>query len=459
MPTEGMYEADLEPEYNKTLVELDAMARPINFKPRSVSRKSKILDLFKLIPGLDEIFDRINDTGENFSALMQLKESLAAGASIAQSSFHGLRLGLAIIDFVRIPAIFLAAALLGQKVPVTLSKAGKWAYAGAMVALAALMVAIPGAVPILAVLIAGFILGNSIFTLGRLLYQRYQLKNDLKNVAKQIHEETQDLNKLQLEAQSLKTQLEQTNEYERTVLLKAYIVLKEEYANRCKSLQALYDKKEVYTYKLAKRDNLAVLDKTAAVLLSAGILLGVAIAIAFPPVGFAVAAACAAVGVLYLISRIAIPFLAKKIGFNTKEGIERGIAKDDLNEDDFKAYQEDLELEELNNQSHLGRSNNIVLKENSEIEVNNPIEISSQVSHKSETIMELALGIMPGTVHHNGSLNEDTVDDSTLISPNFSKADTQSNPQTPIPLKIENEVEDDEGEGESESRPDDVHLS
>ncbi|STX52783.1 coiled-coil protein [Legionella busanensis] len=457
MPTEEMYHTNLQPEYDKALAELETMTGAINFKPRPVSRKSKILDLFKLIPGLSEVFDRINDTGENFSALMQLKESLAAGANVAQTSFHGLRLGLAIIDFIRIPAIFLAAALLGKKVPLTLSKVGKWAYAGAMVALAALMIAIPGAVPIVGVIIAGFILGNSIFTLGRLLYQRYQLKKDLKNIAKQIHEETQDLNKLQLEAQSLKTQLKQANEYERTVLLKAYVLIKEEYDNRCKSLQTLYDKKEACTYKLAKRDNLAILDKTAAVFLSAGILIGVAIAIAFPPVGFAIAAACAAVGILYLIGRVAIPFLAKKIGFNAKEVSETKIAKDDLNEDDFKAYQEYFELVELNNQLHLDRSNNIVLKENSETDVNKPVEMSSQVSHKSEAIMELALGIMPGTTHHNSSLNEDTVDDSTLSSPILSKIAIQSNPQTSIPLKIENEAEDDEGEGEG--RPDNVHLS
>ncbi|WP_419419614.1 hypothetical protein ACNVED_14100 [Legionella sp. D16C41] len=442
-------------ESTDALNDLEKMSLPIHFQPQPITKKAKILDLFKLIPGLSEIFDRINDAGENFSALMQLKENFAAGANVAQASFHGLGLGLAILDFIRIPAIFLAAALLGQKVPVTLSKTGQWAYAGAMVALAALMIALPGAIPIITVITAGFILGNAVFTLGRLLYQRHQLKKDLKNIAEHIHEETENLNKLQLKAQSLRTQLEQATENEKANLLKEYITLKAEYANRCKSLQALYDKKEIFTYKLAKRDHLAVVDKVTAVLLSAGILVGAAVAIAFPPIGFAVAAACAAAGIVYLVSRIAIPFLAKKLGFNTKKVSEKEISKHD-NKDNFKDYQDNFKLEELNSQSRLDKDNDKVLKD-SEVEVNKLIDESSHANYDSEAVMELGLGMMPGTAHPNSSLNEYPIDKSVLTLPSFDKADTTNNQKMSVPLK--NEEEDDEGDGEREGRPDDIQLS
>ncbi|MGQ3888326.1 hypothetical protein ACQUW5_04740 [Legionella sp. CNM-1927-20] len=460
MSTERFYKADSKFEYDKTLTELETMSEPVNFKPHPIPRKSKILDLFKLIPGLGDILDQISETGDNVSTLVQLKESLSPAVNAAQSSFHGLKLGLAIINFIRIPFIFLTAALLGQKIPLTLSKAGQWAYAGAILVLAALLIALPAAWPIVGLITAGFVLGSAIFTLGRTLYQRHQIKKELTSTIKEINQETCELEKLRLKARVLKEKLKQAKDEEGHDLLHSFKDLKKEYDKRYESLQVLYDKKEIYTYKLAKRNNIAVLDKSVSVILAAGALSGLIVTLFFPPVGLAIAAACAAVGAIYLVSRVLIPFLAPKLGLSAKKTAQVNISNDNI-KDKNKLGEElndinAIELQEIKlKKDHLMPAS-IPMNSHTDVELEEMggsarehSPLSKHNFENSETLIDVTLGVTPEQLAHNHfNQDSDELDNSSLTPhADIKEVNQNSMQETPIPLKLQ---EEDEDGGESE---------
>ncbi|STX30105.1 coiled-coil protein [Legionella beliardensis] len=419
----------LEPDvdYLKAVVELSRIAKPVTFTPTPLTKKSKFLEMFKLIPGLAEFVGKFDESGENISLLIQLKENISRAAHTAEASFHWIRLGLAIVNFIRIPAIFLTAALLGQKVPFTLSKTGQWVYATTLLALTALAIALPPIAPFMILAASGVVLGSSLFTLGRLLYQRYQIKKELKNITKQIDEEMEDLNQLRSQAHQLREDLKHaTEDDEKVKLLKAIEALKQSYDSRYQSIQALYDKKGLYEYKLAKRDNIAILDKLVASFLAAGLFSGLVVAIFFPPVGLAISIACAAAGGTYLLGRFIGSFLSKQSGLKVStqtDNKEQAEAVTDYAENEDK-------LEEKLNETKAPRLDHL------------PPTLDD-----SEMLMELALGVTPEQTEqhkiHNQLSAEDELSTSTDIPSLYRKREAPK--KEPAPL-IEDEERDGDGE-------------
>lgn len=115
-----------------------------------------------------------------------------AGASIA---LHGL-------DFLRIPAIYLASFILGRKVPFTLKNNAKWLYAASLLALSIAALAVPAVAPFIGIAAASLAVAVGAFTLARHFYRKREIKKELADIKAEIKKaenELEDLKNSQVE--------------------------------------------------------------------------------------------------------------------------------------------------------------------------------------------------------------------------------------------------------------------
>lgn len=90
-------------------------------------------------------------------------QAAATAAQAAGNGFQWAGLGLALIDFFRIPLIYLAALLIGQKPPITLNKNARWLYSTVLLVLTIISLTVPAAAPPIALVTAILGFGCSVF--------------------------------------------------------------------------------------------------------------------------------------------------------------------------------------------------------------------------------------------------------------------------------------------------------
>ena len=294
------------------------MAHLLAFKPKELPQKAAIRTLLNKIPLLSGFIRSVSRTGESVGRLAELNEHFSdMGAAGSGTHFTGVVLFA--MDFFRIPAIYLSSALAGEKPPITLSKNARWLYSGVMLGLTIAALAVPVAAPPIAFALAGLSFGVTLFTMGKIFYQRQKLRKDLKSVEREIANETKELNELQDETKSLEKQLSEAvatknKEHVATLTEKLDAVTKrfdELYDSKKAPLQALHDKKFQYEEKLKKKGMGAVVDKGISVAISALALAGLTLTLFFPPVGLGLLAASAAFGALYMVARVTYPFIKR----------------------------------------------------------------------------------------------------------------------------------------------------
>ncbi len=293
------------------------MQQRLTFKPKPtpIPKETPIQLLLKKIPLLSGFLRNVDHAGKSLSSIAELQGNTSGSLQTAAAGFHWAGLGLNIVDFIRIPMIYGAAMLVGEKPPITLSKNARWLYSAVLLGLTITALALPvTAVPI-ALTMASLGLGVSLFTMGKAFYERNKLQKELKAIEKDIAAETKELNDLHLKTIELENELgaaEAKNDNARQIS-----ALREELASVSKRfdtlfdqskkdrLDTLYDKKFNGEQQLKKINTASVIDKGIAVALSAIALTGVAIGLFFPPIGLAIVAASALAGTAYLIARAA----------------------------------------------------------------------------------------------------------------------------------------------------------
>ncbi len=302
---EGPLNEQLISNKEALIKQAERLSEGVSFTPDPVPKKAFIMGLLKQIPLLSGFLHSLQGTGSSFSQLAVLRN---AASPAMGNAFQFAGLGLAIIDFFRIPIIYLAAAILGERPPFSLSKNARWLYAAIIFALTIATLVVPGLAMLFAFVGAGLGVGVSLITLGKFFYMRNQIKANFSGLSQKIELQTKHYNKVQKEAASIKLELD--SPYVDLAKQSSRIAALQRESEEVKTkLQELCNKQYVAQRKLEKYGISRVLDRSLAVLLSSGALVGLALFLVFPPIGLTIIGFSAALGGFYLIASLAYSFL------------------------------------------------------------------------------------------------------------------------------------------------------
>ena len=323
--------------------------KPVQIMANPPEQEAFILNLLtKKIPLLAGFLQSLKSTGSSITSLLiKTQDSSSQTLQSANAGFQYAALGLAAINFVRIPLIFLFAAIAGEKPPFTLSNGASWAYSALLLGLTLTALLVPVAAPYIAVAIAGISLITAVVSLGNMIYQRHKLKQVLVATNDNIQKNEAILDDIQQRARTFETQLASLNKEDKNYQKKAAEIckkidkLEQHYLSTKTELQTLHDKKLLDEKTLDGMGVSAFMDKGVAIVLGSLTVIGAVLSLFFPPVGVGILLASAAIGTLYLIGRIAVPVVApiivrqvKKMGewfANASENKEGNKLSHDLN--------------------------------------------------------------------------------------------------------------------------------
>lgn len=207
---------------------------------------------------------------------------------------HGFHIGaiaLTVINFFRIPAMYLFGRLMGQPVPFALSDKLRLGYSTLLLALTITALAAPVTAPVIAFITAGIGLALSTFFMGKLIYERYQLAKQEKSLNQDIKTAEDKLDEMRREA----AELEQTigrNDRDSAVLTKID-ELRQKYDAHLLYMQGLYDRRAQNEQLIAKFTRANVFLRTTSLFLAALTIVGLIVALSFPPIGLGILAGVA----------------------------------------------------------------------------------------------------------------------------------------------------------------------
>lgn len=292
----------------------EEMAKRMQFTPAPPPKGTSFMALLRRIPLLTGFLQNLTQAGDSLSQIAEFEETVADPLLAATTSFHFSGLILSIIDFIRVPIIYLGFYIAGEKPPFSLSKNARWLYSAVLLGLAISSLLLTAAAPYIAIAVAGLTLAASLFVMGKMIYQRYQLRKELNKLEAEITSETSELNALCHKAAEIEAQLEKETDTDRMALMRAELIkVKGDfdllYAEKKDTLQALYDRKAVCEAKLAKKNIISGIDRGIAIALSAVAVIGLSLTLFFPPIGLGIVTAGAILGAVYLLGRITFPFI------------------------------------------------------------------------------------------------------------------------------------------------------
>ncbi|WP_115707586.1 hypothetical protein [Legionella sainthelensi] len=270
------------------------------------SQKSIALSILKLIPFFNKFIASASGAGNAITRMIEIQGLVNNATQTAASAFQYIKLGTAVIDFFRIPAIYVGALIAKQEVPFTFSRNAKLLYSSVILGLAITAVAFPPAAPIIALVAGVAALGQSVVTLANLYYKRLETQDKLAQVEKDITEKTNEINSLISRLRQLE-KAAKVGKDNNLDLLKSQIT--KEITEQLNQLQGLYDTREYCKQKLEKLGTAAALDKTVGVGFAALALVGIVTSLIIPPVGIGILAATASLGVAYFVARVTVPLM------------------------------------------------------------------------------------------------------------------------------------------------------
>ncbi|WP_133127592.1 hypothetical protein [Legionella nagasakiensis] len=349
-----------EDQQQALLQQLIQMQEPIHFKAEPQKRRSKVLTNLRQLPLVSDIGHHIAESGVEVTHLSEIEgvfRHTEHTAKSLSSGFHLAALVFGVIDFVRIPAIYLSSWMMGESIPVSLSKNARWFYASALIGLAITALAVPVAAMPIALAGAFLGLGVSLLSLGKFYYRKIQLQEELIKVMQELAEKGKVLSSLQKEASETESHLRQAfdeGDVEKIKTLSAgVIVMQQEFDTLKAQLQILHGHKAVIEKKQLKRRTLGFVDKVIGVGLASLTVIGVVLSLFSPPVGVGILAASAIAGGAYILGRATYP-IAKKWWQGRSEKLESTSEKKEIppsmkNEhESFDSTEENKPFEEMN---------------------------------------------------------------------------------------------------------------
>lgn len=344
-------------KYQQSLQQLEKMQENVHFTTAS-PKQSLWKDVLAQVPFVAEFLQRVDDTGQFTGFLLETSSHPSSGVTEMTKGFHFVHLGFALIDFFKIPVMYISAYILGRDIPFKLSRMGKWAFSAVVVALMIAATVNPAIAPVLLVVVSALGLGLAVYTLERYFRRRTELVQEERLLARSIAEMEEKLGQQQQHALTFSQLLNdalQSGDVEEAERLHASIAdLKMEYQQTIDTLQQDHLKHDACKQKLTKYDTKAVVSKAVVVVVSTLVVLGLGLSLAFPPLGMGLAAAGTFIGLSYMIGSYLGPKLYNRFSKKTidEPGIDASI--DRLLFDEEEIINVEKTMEDV---SHLDVSN------------------------------------------------------------------------------------------------------
>ncbi|RUQ97837.1 hypothetical protein [Legionella septentrionalis] len=295
---------------DKLLSSLREMKKGVAFTGVVRKKKSSLLVtlLKKVTPVAGDLAGSANDTGTAVTQLLQIGGVFAHSAKeakILSNGFHYGSLVLSALDFIRVPALYLASWIAGEKSQVTLSKNARWLYSGVLLGLAIAAAVFPTAAVPIAIASASLGLGVSIFLAARFVYKKIELHFNIKAAKSRLQVEEEKFIDIQNQAAQKEQELLGKLPEERIQALSLEIEsLQKDYTKQKKIVQGLHNKVATLEQQQQAKGIGAFTDKLVGVGVGSLALLGITLSLFFPTVGVSILAASAGLGGLYLLGRI-----------------------------------------------------------------------------------------------------------------------------------------------------------
>jgi len=297
MTAEKELKEGIKSETKSPAEELLYMQDPFTFVADEKVKKQYLLAALKKVPFLSGLLHNVDGTGTALSKLFQLNGDLSPGIKTAGKGFQWGSLGLAVADFLRIPAIYIAAAALGEKPPISVSKNAQWAYAAVVLALTATAMAVPPAALPIALATTALGLGVGMFSLGKFFYERHQSNKALASIKEQLPKAIEDFKEIRNEARALEKKLKANPDDPE--LSKQFTALKTNHSEQSLKLEKLHADYHIHRRKIDKQDKVSLVDKGIGLGLGSLATVGLALTFVVPPVGMAILGAAAFTGIMY----------------------------------------------------------------------------------------------------------------------------------------------------------------
>ena len=417
----------------------------LSFTPAPIPKDVLLMATLKKIPLLTGLLGDADATTSAIGELVQATGKAASGLEKAVKGLHFAGLALDIVNFVRIPCIYLAAYILGIKPPITLTNNAKWLYSAVLLAAAIVSLAFPAAAPFIAIGTAVIALGVAAFTLGKLLYQRHQHKKEIKDLTAEIAAEEQNFLDIQARAQALESNLKKAvaehDDKLASQLTSDIALLANKFEEQKQTLQALYDKRFVHQESLKKKDIGAIADKAMAVILAAVAVIGLVVSLFFPPIGLGLLAGAGAAGLVYMVGRLMTPLFVK-LGNWIYGKVSNMIAS--------SGDSKDKDTPDLGNKLTLDKASEPVLENSPDpitpvnsVEPGDAVDVAIS-STAVATLMLAGNGAHIAQLHASEALNDELHDKKPVSKPVLAKSHSRDS------LSLVAEEHEEEGEGETE---------
>ena len=278
------------------------------------SKRSNCILLSKKIPFLSTLIQTANDDGSSLGGLAELEDHVTESANTIAASSQLVDFALSCIDFILISATFITSILSGEKPPLTITQKGRWVYGAISIGLTATAIAVPALVSPLGMALAGLVFVSGVAGLIKITFNRMMLTRKLKKIEEKIANDMAELKKINEQTEQLEKELElakQANNQLEIKQLHAQLVqlnheFETRYAQKKVVLQTAHDEKLILEQQLAKLSKGAFFNKGLSIGLSGLALAGTVLSFIFPPVGFALIAATATIGLLAVLVKIIV---------------------------------------------------------------------------------------------------------------------------------------------------------
>lgn len=216
--------------------------------------------------------------------------------------------------------MYLTAYLLKQQVPFNLSNNLRWAYSGMLLTLTLTAFALPVTAPVIGFVLASIGVVASTFFLAKLFYQRSKLTQEDRALQRQINHIENSMASIQAEANLLESQLNKAGEeHEVIAVIQEISLLHECYQSDKKSLETLYDQRMKQQQLIAQLSFNKVLLRGMSLFLACASVVGLVLALFFPPVGLGILAAVALTSASMILARVFTPIVHAMAGWLTQK--------------------------------------------------------------------------------------------------------------------------------------------
>ncbi|KTD42052.1 coiled-coil protein [Legionella parisiensis] len=328
--------------------------------PQPPEQKKFILRLLiNKIPLLSGFLQSLGGSGTATTALIKSLGNTSQALQGASTGFHYAGLGIAAVNFVRIPLIYFFSLIAGEPPPFTLSNNARWAYSALLLGLTLTAILVPAAAPPIALAMASLSLVLSLVSIGNMIYNRYKIKKSLQETNEKIKPQEDILELKRENARLLGLKLKNLKKSDEDYEKNAMAICKEiedlniEYEIERVKLQKLYNDKLNHEQTLKGLGTGAFVDRGVTAALTSVAIIGLSLSLFFPPVGLGIVAGSAGLGVLYVVGRVAVSLLApvvssqlKKLGlWNSKTNENEESLEPSLNPDDSLTEENPMDKE------------------------------------------------------------------------------------------------------------------